>query len=442
MNDGSSYRDSVVSQCEGISASGKANYTSKEDCIYFGGLGYVVQYNFTARHAAVMYQSTADEAIVRHATGYPEFIINTTIAPLPVTSVEKAFGEAEDSFAAWFLVVLSFPFISGAFATFIVSERYSKAKHLQTVAGVEPSAYWLSSYLWDVLNYQIPLWITVGLMFAFGIDVLTTDKRSVFSGVVIVLFLYGPASAGFTYCISFAFKSASLCNMAIIIIGFLVGMGGSLTCYVLLQRSVLPIDPQPSLATFSKALAWILRINPAFSLAHGLFNAINIEELVRIEDDLSLTAWTAPILLSDVCCLAFQGVAYLVLAIQIDKWSTNPRVMSLWRRAKGFSCKWKAKTPVREISVPADDADDDDDVIAEQDLVQSGAASGDLILLKQLTKVYDNGKVAVNNLSFGVAPGECFGLLGINGECTVIVLLENASICKLVGDDSSNFLCF
>jgi len=186
MTDGSSYRDSVVSQCEGISVSGKVNYTSKEDCIYFGGLGYVVQYNFTARHAAVMYQSTADEAIVRHATGYPEFIINTTIAPLPVTSVEKAFGKAEDSFAAWFLVVLSFPFISGAFATFIVSERYSKAKHLQTVAGVEPSAYWLSTYLWDILNYQIPLWITVGLMFAFGIDVLTTNNRDVFSGIVTV----------------------------------------------------------------------------------------------------------------------------------------------------------------------------------------------------------------------------------------------------------------
>ena len=52
---------------------------------------------------------------------------------------------ASDAFAAWFLLVLSFPFIAGSFATFIVTERESKAKHLQTVAGVQPSAYWLST---------------------------------------------------------------------------------------------------------------------------------------------------------------------------------------------------------------------------------------------------------------------------------------------------------
>ena len=69
-----------------------------------------------------------------------------------------ASSRASNSFAAWFLLVLSFPFIAGSFATFIVSERESKAKHLQTVAGVQPKAYWLSTYGWDIMNYQIPLW--------------------------------------------------------------------------------------------------------------------------------------------------------------------------------------------------------------------------------------------------------------------------------------------
>ena len=420
MSDGNSYHETVLNQCESIPNFVRVNYTTKEDCRYYGGLGYVVQYNFKARHAAVMYQSLADEAIVRHATGYSDFVINTTIAPLPVTSVEKEYGQANDSFAAWFLVVLSFPFISGAFATFIVSERCSKAKHLQTVAGVEPSAYWLSTYLWDFVNYQIPLWITVGLMFAFGVDVLTTDKRDVFSGVVTVLFLYGPASAGFTYCASFAFKSASLCNMAMIIIGFLIGMGGTLTCYFLLRRSAHPVDPKPPLAILSDALAWILRINPGFSLAHGLFYAINIEEVARIEDDLTLTAWSSPILLADVCCMAFQSVAYLLLAIQLDKWSTNPRVVSMWRRTKDIGQLWRAKKPGRDIVIASEE---DDDVMAEQERIVSGAVSHDLIVLKQLTKVYSNGKVAVNNLSLGVSPGECFGLLGINGEYSTKLLL-------------------
>lgn len=111
----------------------------------------------------------------------------------------------------------SFPFIAGTFATFVVMERESKAKHLQTVAGVNPVAYWLSTYIWDILNYQIPLWITVILMFVFDVTALTTTTRGVVGGIIVLLMLYGPASAGFAYCVSFMFQSPSMCNLVIII---------------------------------------------------------------------------------------------------------------------------------------------------------------------------------------------------------------------------------
>jgi ATPase subunit of ABC transporter with duplicated ATPase domains len=57
----------------------------------------------------------------------------------------------------------------------------------------------------------------------------------------------------------------------------------------------------------------------------------------------------------------------------------------------------------------------DDDVSAEEQLVLSGSSDRDAIAIKRLTKIYDDGKLAVDNLSLGIAPGECFGLLGING---------------------------
>lgn len=196
----------------------KGNYTSATACEHYGGVSYIIQYNVTAIHVTPLFQSLADEALVRQATGEPDFNIQATIAPLPITQVEDGFGEAQDAFSAWFLVVLSFPFISGAFASFVVAERQTKAKHLQTVAGVEPSAvsinlarmawfllstrvlfahpclflykkYWLSTYLWDILNYQIPLWIVVMLMFVFDVQVLTTKERDVFSGVLAILIL-------------------------------------------------------------------------------------------------------------------------------------------------------------------------------------------------------------------------------------------------------------
>ena len=58
---------------------------------------------------------------------------------------------------------------------------------------------------------------------------------------------------------------------------------------------------------------------------------------------------------------------------------------------------------------------DDEDVIAENERVESGNADNDLIVLDKLSKVYHNGKRAVNQMSLGIPPGECFGLLGING---------------------------
>lgn len=124
----------------------KGTYTTDSDCENHSGMGYVIQYNFTALHIAPLLQSFADEAIIREALNSDTFRIKTIVHPLPQTLEEESLGKAQNASTAWFLIILSFPFISGAFATFVVAERESKAKHLQTIAGVKPTAYWLSTW--------------------------------------------------------------------------------------------------------------------------------------------------------------------------------------------------------------------------------------------------------------------------------------------------------
>ena len=410
MDDGTSYDETVVSQCEQVSA--QVNYSRVEDCQHHAGLGFIIQYNFSVLHSAPLYQAIADEAIVRHVTNNQNFSIETSIAPLPNTIRESKASKADDAFTAWFLVVLSFPFISGAFATFVVHERASKAKHMQSVTGIEPSAYWLSTFVWDIANYQIPFLITVVLMFAFNVDVLTTTKRDILSAVLTVMALYGPASAGFTYCLSFAFQSPSLCNITIIITSFLIGMGGPLTCQVLYLRSIDPRGPDPQLAQVADVLGWFLRWNPSFCLGSGLYNAIYIDTVSVIHSNDDITAWDSKVALTEVCCLVAQSIVYIILAIQIDKWSTNPSTVAFWQNCKNLSWVWRMGKPMAPVFVSQCL---DDDVLAEQELIRSGKVCADSIVIKNLTKIYGNGKVAVNNLSLGVAPGECFGLLGING---------------------------
>ena len=118
----------------------------------------------------MLYQAVADEALLRESFNDPNYKISVSVWPLPITQLEEDYTEAANSFSAWFLLVLSFPFIAGAFATFVVAERESKAKHLQTVAGVKPSAYWFSTYFWDFMNYQIPLWTIIILMHLLDIS--------------------------------------------------------------------------------------------------------------------------------------------------------------------------------------------------------------------------------------------------------------------------------
>jgi ATP-binding cassette subfamily A (ABC1) protein 3 len=179
-----------------------------------------------------------------------------------------------------------------------------------------------------------------------------------------------------------------------------------------------------SLLNAANIIKWVLRIFfPSFNLGQGLFTCINIDTLGYLQGA-PVDAFSPPVLLYEVIFLALQTVVYLVLAVVIDKLSTNPRAVSYWRLflkivTCGF-CRGGGDNNAITTALP-----EDDDVMAEQERVLAGDANDDLIVLSSLTKIYDNRKLAVNNVSFGIPPGECFGLLGtiyccIFSHCNVL----------------------
>jgi len=62
---------------------------------------------------------------------------------------------------------------------------------------------------------------------------------------------------------------------------------------------------------------------------------------------------------------------------------------------------------------------EDNDVAAERQRVTNTPVeqltATDTVILRQLTKLFDNSFLAVDRLSVGIPNGECFGLLGVNG---------------------------
>jgi ATP-binding cassette, subfamily A (ABC1), member 3 len=415
QTDGQNYSSLAVSRCKKFLALIPQPFYKEEYCEKYGGVGYVVNYNYTALHSSLIFQALADELLMKEATKDDDLTISANVHPLPLTKAEVNLGKAEDAFNAWFLVVLSFPFIAGTFATFIVNERSTKAKHLQTVAGVEPISYWTSSYLWDVMNYQLPLVITIILMFAFDIDAFTTSERGVVGGSIITLVLFGPAAAGCTYCMTFAFTSASMCNLFVIIFNFLIGMAGPLVTFILRIIGDPSSSNNPSLINAAIIIEWILRFIPSFNLGSALLKIISMETLEAFAGR-PITVWDKEGILYEVIYQAIWCIVYIVLAMNIDRWSTNPRIVAVWQSfVRAITCRWMCMNQKRNLEDATSTTSLDEDVIKENNRVAAGHANDDLIVIDKLTKIYDNGKVAVNDLSLGIPPGQCFGLLGING---------------------------
>ena len=111
---------------------------------------------------------------------------------------------------------------------------------------------------------------------------------------------------------------------------------------------------------------------------------------------------------------------YIQFLRSISIISTNPGVVKVWN---GFihvvSLKWIFNSKNKTIGQSTSSAiyePKDEDVLAEENRVLNECAENELIMMKQLNKVYPGGKVAVNDMSLGIPAGECFGLLDINGS--------------------------
>ena len=107
-------------------------------------------------------------------------------------------------------------------------------------------------------------------------------------------------------------------------------------------------------------------------------------------------AWT--FLGRNVFCLVVQGIVFFLLTLLIEyRFFVRPKRLAV----------------TNEVA-----RNEDEDVAAERTRVAAGQADNSILTCRNLTKAFKNRKqvhLAVDNVSFAVDKGECFGLLGVNG---------------------------
>ena len=353
----------------------------------------IIHGNFTCQYAGPLYSTLLGDAVLKSIA--PASSITMSLHPLPLTNNEATIiGNYQVNLIATF-ILLAIPYVPAAFATFIVREREVKAKHQQLVSGVSIPAYWLAAFIWDNLSYQLTVWMIVILVSAFP----NTDQLSgstTIGKTIGLLILFGSAVSGFTYCISFMFVTPSGAQIIIIFMVFILGLILTIVGQVLRLIST-------TRDIYMNVLRYIFALFPPFCLGDGLTNlallsTYSIRELkggaTYDPGDWSITGM-------DLTFLGWETVVYLGLAIAYEYISEMPLLQGI---------------AIGNAPMPTDLTLRDEDVLAEEERVRSGAADeSSVILVKDVKKMYRGGKYAVRGVSLGIPNGECFGLLGING---------------------------
>ena len=125
-------------------------------------------------------------------------------------------------------------------------------------------------------------------------------------------------------------------------------------------------------------------------------------------------AWESPGIGRPLVFMAAHGFLWFLVLYVIESDICRRTVRKL-KAALGGNNQQRQQDVEMTAATPVED----NDVAAErQRIVDTSAdqlATTDVVVLRQLTKLYNNRFLAVDRLSVGIPKGECFGLLGVNG---------------------------
>ncbi|XP_035267888.1 phospholipid-transporting ATPase ABCA1 isoform X3 [Anguilla anguilla] len=290
-------------------------------------------------------------------------------------------------------VIFAMSFVPASFVLFLIEERVSKAKHLQFVSGVRPLLYWLANFTWDMLNYTVPATMVVLIFIAFQQQSYVSETN--LPALVLLLLLYGWSITPLMYPASFLFSVPSTAYVVLTSINLFIGINGSIATFVL----ELFVDQH--LNDVNKILKKVFLIFPHFCLGRGLIdmakNQAMADAFQRLGTKQTLDPLSWDFVGKNLFAMAVEGVVFFLFTVLLQY---------------NFFCSCRSwSDPDLPPLGP-----EDQDVAKERERVNSGRAQMDILIVKELSKVYKAGrKPAVDRLCLGIPRGECFGLLGVNG---------------------------
>lgn len=289
-------------------------------------------------------------------------------------------------------VIFAMSFVPASFVVFLIQERVSKAKHLQFISGVRPVIYWLANFVWDMCNYIVPATLVIIIFVCF-------QQKSYVSStnlpvLALLLLLYGWSITPLMYPASFLFKIPSTAYVVLTSMNLFIGINGSVATFV------LELFTNNKLNNINDILKSVFLIFPHFCLGRGLIDMVKNQAMADALERFGENCFVSPLSWNlvgrNLFAMAVEGVVFFLITVLIQyRFFIKPR-------------------PVYSKLPPVND--EDEDVNRERQRIISGGGQSDILEIKELTKIYRRKrKPAVDRICIGIPPGECLGLLGVNG---------------------------
>ena len=335
---------------------------------------------------------------------YDEYFSKISISnsPFPLKYEEKHNKKSRNGFSLVFYASIAFSLIPSNIITSIIKEKENKLKHLQILSGLSLLTYWLNNYIFDLLKYIIISILSYLILFAFSFD----EKY-----LVILYILYGPAMISFTYCLSYFIDNEGYGQTISLLINLLFGTLGSST--------ILILRTNEDAKSIGKILSYFFRIIPSFCMSYGYNELISKNSLFAIDnhiDEIDNPEYIFNYIKDDIIFLVIEIVIYtFVLTILEEK------DFLIWK----FFGK-RENDDYKDGIEPKINNQNNKELPFYDPLKGPKTKSSLLVSVKEIKKIMQfrlncfklckkKTKLILDDLSFDVEKGECFGLIGTNG---------------------------
>ncbi|NWR58998.1 ABCA1 protein, partial [Bucorvus abyssinicus] len=358
-----------------------------------------VWFNNKGWHAMVSFVNVASNGLLRARlpAGADPALYGITATNHPLNLTKEQLSEAalmatSVDVLVSICVIFAMSFVPASFVLFLIEERVSKAKHLQFVSGMKPVTYWLGNFAWDMCNYLVPALLVILIFLCFQQQSYVSSAN--LPSLVLLLLLYGWSITPLMYPASFLFSIPSTAYVALTCINLFIGINGSVATFV------LELFVDQNLNNINRILKRVFLIFPHFCLGRGLIDMVKNQAMAdafeRFGDKRFVSPLSWDLAGKNMFAMAIEGIVFFLFTLLLQY-------------------RFFLRLGPRALQLPSL-GEEDQDVARERARVGSTAPHGHLLLLKDLTKVYRRRRApAVDRLCVAIPPGECFGLLGVNG---------------------------